>query len=274
VAKDGYVRLELHPEDSDGGVTVTDNLALPSETTTELTTNILVRDGHTVVLGGLFREETANKRSQIPVLGNLPGVGPAFRYTKDETERKEIMILITPHIVRQVPDEEVSQMIRDDIERFRIGQRRGVQWWGRDRLAQAHMNWARQAMSKGNRSMAMWNVDLALSLEPTLEEAIRMKERLSGRPYWADYAQDSAIKYVVQRMIMHDLGRPVELVIPPGKPRRASSLDAPVRDAFGMKDRVELPLGEPPPSQKDTDDADTNTEDTDANTDELQVDAR
>jgi type IV pilus assembly protein PilQ len=254
VAKDGFIRLELHPEDSDGGVTVTGQLALPSETTTELTTNILVRDGHTVVLGGLFREQTVNTRSQVPLLGNLPGVGAAFRYTKDETKRKEILILITPHIIKQVPDEAVSEQLKDDMERYRIGQRKGVRWWGRDRLAQTYMNWARQALSRGNRGMAMWNVDMALSLESTLEEAIRLKERLSGRPYWSDYAQDSAVKYVVQRMIMQDLGRPTELVIPPGKPRRARSLDKPVQDAFGMADRVELPLGEPTPSVKEEDD--------------------
>ncbi len=256
VAKDGFVRLELHPEDSDGGVSVTDGLALPSETTTELTTNILVRDGHTVVLGGLFREETTNGRSQIPILGNLPLAGIAFRYTKDETERKEIMILITPHIIKQAPDEAVSEQLKDDVERFRIGQRKGVQWWGRDRLAQAHLSWAKQALSKGNRAMALWNVDLALSMEPTLEEAIRVKERLSGRPYWADHGQDSAIKYIIQRMIMHDLGKPVELVIPPGKPRSATGLDEDVQEALGMDKRFEVPLGEPLPSEKATGDSD------------------
>jgi hypothetical protein len=124
------------------------------------------------------------------------------------------------------------------------------------------MNWARQALSRGNRSMAMWNIDLALSLVPTLEEGIRLKERLSGRPYWADYAQDSAIKYVVQRMIMQDLGRPMELVIPPGKPRQASSLDKPVQDAFGMANRFELPLGEATPAVKEGEDADVNNDGT------------
>ncbi|MCJ7543832.1 MAG: hypothetical protein MUP47_04580 [Phycisphaerae bacterium] len=255
VAKDGFVRLEVHPEDSDGGVTITGEMALPSETTTELTTNILVRDGHTVVLGGLFREETSNKRSQIPILGNLPVVGPAFRYTKDETVRKEIMILITPHIIRQVPDEAVSEQLKDDIERFRIGQRKGVQWWGRDRLAATHTNWAKQALGKGNRAMALWNLDMALSMVPTLEEAIRLKEQLSGRAYWADYPQDSVFKYVIQRMIMHDLGKPTELVIPPAKPRHPSALDKPVQDAFGMADRIELPLGEPAPSPEPAEDA-------------------
>ena len=125
-----------------------------------------------------------------------------------------------------------------------------MQWWGRERLAQTHMSWARQALSKGNRAMALWNVDMALSMVPQLEEAIRLKERLSGRPYWADNAQDSAIRYVIQRMIMQDLGKPVELVIPPGKPRSATDLDKAVPRRLRHGRAVELPLGEPHPSEK------------------------
>jgi len=241
VAKDGYVRLELHPEDSDGGVSVTEGLALPSETTTELTTNVLVRDGHTIVLGGLFREETSNTRNQIPVLGNIPLIGPAFRYSKDEVERKEIMILITPHIVKQAPDEAVGEQLKDDVERFRIGARKGVQWWARENLAQTYVSWAKQAYTEGKETTALWNVDMALGLQPRLEEAIRLKERLTGKAYWSDHPQESSIKYVIQRMIMQELGRPVEEIIPPDKPRDGNMVDPEVRDALGIEPRPEPP---------------------------------
>ncbi len=242
VAKDGFVRLELHPEDSDGGVSLKGEFALPSETTTEITTNVMVRDGHTIILGGLFREQTAAGHAQIPLLGNLPILGAAFRYSNDTTIRKEIIILITPHIIKQSADPAVSEQLKDDVERFRIGARKGVQWWSRDRLAQTYVGWAKQALTNGHRTIALWDVDMALSMEPFLEEAIRLKERLMGQPLWADYSTDSSIRYVIQRMIMQDLGKPAEMVITPAKPRSATKLDPKIRDAFGMGERFELPL--------------------------------
>ena len=72
---------------------------LPSEQTTEATTGVLVRDGHTIVIGGLFRESTTNGRSQVPILGDIPYVGVLFRKTSDKTLREELIILITPHIL-------------------------------------------------------------------------------------------------------------------------------------------------------------------------------
>lgn len=258
VAKDGYVRLEVHPEDSDGGVDLAAEYALPHETTSELTTNIMVRDGHTVVLGGMFREETEVQRAQIPMLGNLPLIGAAFRYTSDEVGRREIIILITPHIVRHGPDEAVSEQLKDDVERFRIGQRKGMQWWSRERLAETHINWARQALGNGNRAMALWNVDMALSMSPMLEEAMRLKERLSGQPYWADFPRDSNIKYVIQRMIMQDLGKPMDDVILPGKPRDGTMMDPSAQERLGVGPRYELPLGAATAADKEAQEAKQN----------------
>jgi len=242
VCKNGYIRMEIHPEDSDGGVAVSDGLALPTEVTTELTTNLIVRDGHTIVLGGLFREETITSRNQVPVLGNLPYIGAAFRYSKDQTERKEIIILLTPHIIKHAADEAVSEQIKDEVERLRIGHRKGLCFWGRSRLAQMHIRWARKDLAEGRRKMALWNVDMALGMDPRLEEAIRLKERLTEAAYWSDNAQSSVIKYAIQRMIMHELGKPVERIIPPAKPRSGADVDEDVRDALGIDRRYEDPL--------------------------------
>jgi hypothetical protein len=104
------------------------------------------------------------------------------------------------------------------------------------------MTWARQAISEGKGDKALWNVDMALSLSPRMEEAIRLKERLSGQAFWSDYAQDSSAHYIIQRMLMQDLNKPVERMIPPGKPREASKVEPVVRDAFGIEQRPEDPL--------------------------------
>ena len=249
IARDGFIRLEIHPEDSTGSTQTLEQNVVPSSVSTEMTSNVMVHDGHTIVMGGLFREQTTNVRKQIPVLGNIPYVGAAFRYTKDTTERKEIIILLTPHIIEHAPDEATSEQLKDDVERFRIGQRKGVQWFGRDRLAQIHMTWARQAISEGKGDKALWNVDMALSLSPRMEEAIRLKERLSGQAFWSDYAQDSSAHYIVQRMLMQDLNKPGERMIPPGKPREASKVEPAVREAFGIGQRPEDPLTPPAATQ-------------------------
>ncbi len=247
VARDGYVRLEIHPEDSDGSVNVQGALALPTESTTELTTNVLVRDGHTIVIGGLFRENTTNSRSQIPGLGNIPWLGVLFRSRTETTDRAEIIILLTPHIIKHPPDEIVSEQMRDQTRRFRLGARQGLMWFGRDRLAQSHMRAARRHISAGRHDKALWDVNMAVSLEPRMEEAIRLKERLTDQAIWATESRHSSINTVVQRMIMQELGHPLEKVVQPMKPRDGMQLEKEIRDAMGIGVRPELPVDATPP---------------------------
>jgi len=239
IGKDDHIRMEIHPEDSDGGVTA---LGLPHEETTEVTSNVLVRDGHTIVIGGLLRERTQNNKNQIPLVGNIPYLGTLFRSHNDRTERDEVIVLITPHIVRQAVDEAIGEQLKDDAERFRIGQRNGLQWWACDRVAQSHLRWAKQHLRNGETEKALWDLDLALSMRPKMIEAIRLKERLTQKAYWADSARHSAVKYAIQRMIMHELGRPVEGIIPPDKPRNAEGIDPAVKKALGIEPRLEPPL--------------------------------
>ncbi len=72
IGDDGYIRMEIHPEDSSGGLTASN---LPFKTTTEVTTNFMVKDGRTIVIGGLFRDSSTTSRGQIPGLGNIPFLG-------------------------------------------------------------------------------------------------------------------------------------------------------------------------------------------------------
>jgi len=240
IASDHHIRLELHPEDSDGSV----DGGLPSETTTEITSNVLVRDGHTIIMGGLFRENTSLGKSQVPLLGNIPYLGSLFQTNNDSTERDEVIILITPHIVDQAVDEAVSEQIKDDTERVRIGLRNGLKWWANDRLAQRHFRSAKEAMRSGDQEKALWLLDLTLAQTPKMIEAIRLKERLTRKAFWADEARTSTVRFAIQRMIMQDLGKPVEgILAPSAKPANAEGLDPEVRKAFGIQPRVlpELP---------------------------------
>jgi type IV pilus assembly protein PilQ len=242
IGRDGFIRMELHPEDSSGGVEQVGTSVLPTESTTEVTSNVMVRDGHTIVIGGLFRERTDTGRNQVPFFGNIPYLGALARQTSDDTTREEVIILVTPHIVNQAADEAVSAQIKDDVERFRLGQRKGMAWWGRDRLAQSFMRWARQELAAGDREKALWNVDMALSMQPRMEEAIRLKERLVEQAYWQDETRMSSVRYVIERMIMQDLGKPFQPVVPPERPRDPSELPEDVRGRFGVQGLIEPPL--------------------------------
>ena len=251
IGRDGNVRLEIHPEDSSGSVSQVGNAALPSETTTELTSNVMVRDGHTIVIGGLFRERTTAGRAQVPLAGNVPILGTLFRRTSDSTTREEIIILITPRIIKQGPDEGVGDQMKQDVERFRLGQRKGLMWWGRDRLAQGYMRGARKNATEGKSDCALWDVDMALSLEPQMAEAIQLKEELTGKAIWSNEFRSSNAQWLIQRMMMQELGKPYEMVTPPDRPLDIKELPQDVRDAFGMQPKPRQPLWIEPEAARD-----------------------
>jgi type IV pilus assembly protein PilQ len=203
IGDDGYIRMEIHPEDSDGGLQTAANL--PFKSTTEVTSNVMVKDGHTIVIGGLFRESSQSTRSQIPVLGNLPWAGPLFRQQADTTVRQELIVLITPHIIEdQDAYADMSKEELKDGQRLRVGVRQGMMFWGRERLADMYYESAVTEMNKPHpdRKSALWNLDSATNLNPKFLEAIKMKEDLTGKEVTA--ADNSSIRSFVRRAILED----------------------------------------------------------------------
>ena len=203
ISRDGYVRLEIHPEDSSGGV---DARGLPSKVTTEVTSNVMVKDGHTIVIGGLFRESSVVSKSQVPVLGNIPLLGRAFGRQADSSVREEIIILLTPHVVK---DDDKYAALGDQerlrAERLRVGTRRGMMFWGRERQAQANYQKAVENLAKEepNRSRALFHLNAALHLDPSFLEAIELKEKLTGEAVVS--ADGSSIRSFVRRSIRDDI---------------------------------------------------------------------
>ncbi|MGB1236778.1 MAG: type IV pilus secretin PilQ [Pseudomonadales bacterium] len=65
-----------------------------------LETSVVVRDGDTIVLGGVFRNEKTDSTAKTPVLGDLPVVGGLFRQTKKSDTKSELLIFITPKLIR------------------------------------------------------------------------------------------------------------------------------------------------------------------------------
>ena len=78
-------------------------LGVPAIDTRQIETNVLVNNGETIVLGGIYEESKANETTRVPFLGEIPIVGALFRNTGKSSERKELLIFITPKVIQQTP---------------------------------------------------------------------------------------------------------------------------------------------------------------------------
>ena len=83
-------------QDSRGEVTA----GVPSINTNEVMTQVLVANGETVVLGGIFQSEVATQTTKTPFLGDIPYLGRLFKRTEHINERSELLIFITPKIIK------------------------------------------------------------------------------------------------------------------------------------------------------------------------------
>ena len=75
---------------------------IPSIDTTKLTTQVLVGNGETVVLGGVFKNEETTQIQKVPFLDDMPGVGAMLRSTVNTNKKVETLIFITPRILSDV----------------------------------------------------------------------------------------------------------------------------------------------------------------------------
>ncbi len=74
---------------------------VPSIDTREVVTQVLVNNGETVVLGGVYETERRESQSKVPFLGDLPGIGALFRSTTNTNNKAELLIFVTPKILRE-----------------------------------------------------------------------------------------------------------------------------------------------------------------------------
>jgi type IV pilus assembly protein PilQ len=180
IGENGNIRMEISPEDSSGSVNAA---GLPNKSVTKVTSNVMVKDGHTIVIGGLFREQSSSTRSQVPGLGSLPVIGGLFGKRTDSTIREEVIILLTPHLIKdEEAYSELSEKEARNAERLRVGVRQGMMPWGRERLSEAHYRDAVKEMDskRPNRQRALWHLNMATNLNPKFSEAIDLKSRIQG----------------------------------------------------------------------------------------------
>lgn len=97
ITPDGKIQMTLDiNSDSAGQVTPDGNIAINKNF---VNTSALVNDGETVVLGGIFEQETSNQQTKVPFLGDLPYLGRLFRKDVKADNKRELLIFVTPRIV-------------------------------------------------------------------------------------------------------------------------------------------------------------------------------
>ena len=113
---DGRILLQIHPEVSTGTV---DESGLPSQTTTEVTTELVLNSGQSIFIGGLIRTTSTEGRQGVPVLGKLPVTRWLFSSKTRTTTNVETVVMITPRLVddefQEYSDREAEKI--DRVER-------------------------------------------------------------------------------------------------------------------------------------------------------------
>lgn len=118
INESGWVTLEISQEVSQAGVNNTSDIVAPVIGIASVESTVVIQDGQTIALGGFIRESTERTRSGIPFLSRIPVLGALFGTTTRGTNRSELIILITPHVILTHEDadlatEELKQKLRE-----------------------------------------------------------------------------------------------------------------------------------------------------------------
>jgi type IV pilus assembly protein PilQ len=101
VTPDGFINMKINVTNNQPNEAITSAAGQPSITTREANTAMLVRDGDTVVIGGLYRRILSTNRAGLPWMSQMPVLGWLFRKDTESDRNEELLIFITPRIIRQ-----------------------------------------------------------------------------------------------------------------------------------------------------------------------------
>ncbi|MEM1164760.1 MAG: hypothetical protein AAGI30_00540 [Planctomycetota bacterium] len=188
IQEDDTVRLELSPRISDVTFTqqssATGLIDVPTQALQIVSTHVTVPKGTTAVLGGLFTEDTTVSRQQVPILGDMPLVGGAFRGHDDMTMRSEIIFLIKPTIMSEAQQVRVGDEAEATVDAVRVGTRQGLLFWSKEQQTSRLNVEAERLAAEGKVEEALWALRRSLELKPNQPDAVRLREELINEPNW------------------------------------------------------------------------------------------
>jgi hypothetical protein len=121
ISPEGKVIMRVHPEVSQVSPTTINlgNGILATQFLDEyVDTTVIAQDGETVCIGGLINKRDDKTEAKVPWLGDLPGVGTLFRYRTQVKEKRELIVILTPHVVR----------CKAEADRFLSEEARRIDW--------------------------------------------------------------------------------------------------------------------------------------------------
>ena len=114
INESGRVQLDIEQEVSSVVKTTTSNIDSPTIQQRRVKTTVVVNDGEVLALGGMIQDSASKSSNQLPILGDIPGIGAVFSNRKDTVQKTELVILITPKVVR---DGTESRLVTEEYRR-------------------------------------------------------------------------------------------------------------------------------------------------------------
>ena len=186
ITPEGMIRMDLYPSVSSAKLENLNSLGgtatVPREITRELQTNARVPSGQTIVIGGLFTEETTVVSRNVPLLSDIPILGAAFGGQDDKVIRREIIFLITPTLVVDDVAAKEGQEALEMVEVVRVGQRAGLLPFNRERMAEDLQRQAFDSYEKGDKRGALQSIWWARHIKPVTPAMILLEEHIEAGP--------------------------------------------------------------------------------------------
>jgi len=127
VGQDGKIMLAIHPTITEkvGTAVAPDNNSAPILDVREANTVVTVADGETVFIGGLMQERTQETVKSVPLLGDIPYLGALFRSNEQVKKKTELVILISPRVVRPGEGARIAEAERERLRKLERGHHLG-----------------------------------------------------------------------------------------------------------------------------------------------------
>ena len=113
IQEEGRVVLEIEQEVSEVGATTSSTINSPTIQQRRIATTVVVDDGESLAIGGLMQDRSSRGVDQVPILGDVPLLGNLFKSKRDTVRRTELLIVMTPRIVRD------TNQVRQIADEFR-----------------------------------------------------------------------------------------------------------------------------------------------------------
>ena len=121
---DGFVRLSVLPELSaltQRTTKINEDMETPIITERSASTTVTVRDGQTIVIGGLISDRYEFRRRKVPFFGDLPLIGTLFRNDEETSLKTELLIVLTPHVIQSPAEMDRIDALTDrEVDRLTL----------------------------------------------------------------------------------------------------------------------------------------------------------